>query len=573
MSVFFQNLAACAAVGSVCTGVFWLLRHGTRRILGADKQYRFWILLLLLWVLPLRFALPVSVEEECGETAAPDVVTVPFTGQVYLPASPVVEPAPSDGESVIIREDKTFPIQSVLRCVWGIGIFAALAWQFIPYIRFRRLLKHTAVSVDSVVCGSRIPVYRCRSVDSPMVVGVFRPALYLPDAVYTKEALYCILCHEMTHAKRRDIPLKWFAAAVRCVHWWNPLAHLAVRQFSEECEISCDFRASVGMSEEQRRVYMKLLLDLAEMQYRKQGLLTTGFSDSRQFMKRRLYMIQNGKKQKVLAAVLSSLLLAGLCAGLIYGSGVFRDTVLPEETDLPDEIPAVDSLPEETADIILPDSESKEPEETYAQDLEELKQELESIQEEYDELHEEAEEEYYIDGNNEICKEAEEESYIGENNEIYEEEYYISVSESIGTDGVPLILKCDREINAEYGFAHLTGQENVHFHKGVDFQGDTGEAVFSASAGEVSYMGYDYSYGNMIIVKNGDYEICYAHLSKFTPGLAEGDVVEIGTVIGEIGQTGAVTGPHLHFEVRLNGQAIDPASVWVESESCWIVAE
>ena len=71
-------------------------------------------------------------------------------------------------------------------------------------------------------------------------------------------------------------------------------------------------------------------------------------------------------------------------------------------------------------------------------------------------------------------------------------------------------------------------------------------------------MGYDYSYGNWIVIKSGDYEICYAHLSAFDPELSEGDIVEIGTVIGKIGQTGAVTGPHLHFGLFINGVAVDP---------------
>lgn len=522
MTAVFQNLAACAVAGTVCSGVFWLLRHVTRRILGAEKQYLFWILILLLWVLPLRFALPVYVGESYTEKGTEDIYTAPSAAEIHLPSPSPGNSVPMGEEILPAKGKMPPPILPVLQCIWGLGIPVAAALQCIPYLRFRRLLKRTALPVGDLPSGKgRIPVYSCSAVDSPMVAGFFRPVLYLPDKMYTAEAFSCILRHELTHVARQDIPLKWFAAAVRCLHWWNPLAHLAVRQFSQECEISCDFRAAVGMDEEQRKTYMRLLLNLAEEKCRKRAFLTTGFSDSKQFMKRRLFMIQNGKKQKTITAILSSILLAGLSAGLIYGSGVLRDTVLPEKTDMSDEIPVVDT------------AQNEETYTEYEEDLESLKQELESHREDYEAMKEEADDAVWV----------------------YDDTVSVNV---------PYIIRSDREINLGYGFYSLKWKNENVFHNGVDFKGEAGEEVLSASAGEITYMGYDYSYGNMIIVKSGDYEICYAHLSEFAPELAVGDTVEIDTVIGEIGQTGAVTGPHLHFEIRLDGQPIAPASIWVE---------
>ena len=566
MTGVFLNLTACAALGSLCGAVFYLLRPATRRILGPENQYRLWILLLILWVLPLRFTLPETVTETFAENIPGDIFAVSDTSGIIrsedlyfdLPAdTDRVEPARTDNTHPVLSDGV---VLSVLRWIWAAGIPIAFLMQIVPYIRFRKVLKHTSLPLGYAVSdGMKIPVCRSFAVDSPMVAGIFRPVLYLPERDCSKEEYTCILRHEMTHAKRGDIPLKWFAAAVRCLHWWNPLVHLTVCRFAEECEISCDFRAAADMGENQRKVYMKLLLDLAEAKCRKREFLSTGFSDSRTFLKRRLMMIQNGKKQKIMTTVLSSLLLAGLSAGLIYAGGVFRDSLLPEETDAQENLPVVETLTEaDTAETCAVSGTSA------AETLESLKEELTKLQQEIGEIQEETEAAVGTD---------EEYEAIADDVVYQHEEFAEIVDDIVYQDSepvmheemsveIPAILKPDRDVNLPFGMSNNYGKE--YFHNGVDFEGEEGESIPSASAGEIVYMGYEYDYGNLIIVKSGAFEIFYAHLSGFNPSLQEGDIVEIGTILGEIGHTGATTGPHLHFEIRLNSQPIDPASLWAK---------
>ena len=97
-------------------------------------------------------------------------------------------------------------------------------------------------------------------------------------------------------------------------------------------------------------------------------------------------------------------------------------------------------------------------------------------------------------------------------------------------------------------------------HKGTDIAGATGSPVKVADNGIVVTAEYqDNGYGNIIIVdhQNG-LHTWYAHLNAIY--VAQGDVVEKGTVIGEVGNTGFSTGPHLHFEVRENGTPVDPGN-------------
>jgi murein DD-endopeptidase MepM/ murein hydrolase activator NlpD len=99
-------------------------------------------------------------------------------------------------------------------------------------------------------------------------------------------------------------------------------------------------------------------------------------------------------------------------------------------------------------------------------------------------------------------------------------------------------------------------------HKGVDFGAPTGTPIFAAGNGIIVEMGPKGSYGNYVRIKhNGTYQTAYAHTSRFAKGLHKGDKVKQGQVIAYVGTTGRSTGPHLHFEVLLNGSQVNPKTV------------
>ena len=97
-------------------------------------------------------------------------------------------------------------------------------------------------------------------------------------------------------------------------------------------------------------------------------------------------------------------------------------------------------------------------------------------------------------------------------------------------------------------------------HTGTDFDADEGTPVKSPNTGKVILVSPLYYSGNTVILDHGQGLYSYfAHLSRFA--VAEGDLVSPGEVIGQVGATGRVTGPHLHWTVRLNGSRIDPLSL------------
>ncbi len=98
----------------------------------------------------------------------------------------------------------------------------------------------------------------------------------------------------------------------------------------------------------------------------------------------------------------------------------------------------------------------------------------------------------------------------------------------------------------------------VRQHTGVDIGAATGNPIWASKDGRVIFAGWKGGYGNTVVMVHGDGTVTtlYAHMSVIHA--APGDRVDQGEVIGEIGSTGFSTGPHLHFEVRVNGEPKDP---------------
>ena len=114
------------------------------------------------------------------------------------------------------------------------------------------------------------------------------------------------------------------------------------------------------------------------------------------------------------------------------------------------------------------------------------------------------------------------------------------------------------EITSNYGGRSYPLDGSYNYHLGTDIGASYGTPVVSYQAGTVLIASYHWSYGNYVVVDHGNgLSTLYAHMSALT--VSAGQSVSAGQQVGLVGSTGSSTGPHLHFEVRINGSNVDPA--------------
>lgn len=99
-------------------------------------------------------------------------------------------------------------------------------------------------------------------------------------------------------------------------------------------------------------------------------------------------------------------------------------------------------------------------------------------------------------------------------------------------------------------------------HTGADLAAPSGTPIYAAGDGVIKYYKWQSGYGNKVEIQHvNGYETAYGHMSRYADGLSVGSHVRQGQVIGYVGSTGQSTGPHLHFEIKINGNLVDPLSV------------
>ena len=278
-----------------------------------------------LWLVVLfRLLCPVSVTADLslmGLLDTPEAEVTAYTSAaaylprdvVHNPEPSVVLPVPGIGEAITavlpkgeeqMAADPLEAPMAIATCAWLTGVAAMAAWGAVSLVRLRRRLVG-AVPLEK-------GVYLADHIETPFVLGLVRPRIYLPSALPEGERGY-ILLHERRHIRRLDHVVKPLAFLALCIHWFNPLVWLAFVLLGKDMEMSCDEAVLKRLGASVRADYSASLLRLATGRRMIAGVpLAFGEGDTRERVKNVLKW-REPKRWVVVLSLAAVLVLAAVC--------------------------------------------------------------------------------------------------------------------------------------------------------------------------------------------------------------------------------------------------------------------
>ncbi|MBC5580835.1 peptidoglycan DD-metalloendopeptidase family protein [Anaerofilum sp. BX8] len=480
MRVFFDWLLPASLAGGACALLLFAARPAFVRLGAAKLQKALCLVPLVL------FCVLLPLPRSSGAAAVPAVGPVRQVADSPLPA-PVAQAAevyraaveaPAAGRAV-------FSWQKLTVLIWLAGAAALLLLLLADYLAFvRAAARQSAAPQDGGLeqlyrsvadglglQGCRLPRLRVSSrVGGPMLLGLLRPVILLPEGLPQDDDLRYALAHELCHWRAGDVVYKWAALLVAVLQWYNPAAWLLRRLVEQSCECACDAAVTRSFSAREKIAYGAALL---RFHAARAPAPASGFSAAGRSLKRRLLMLMEKNTQapgrRVLAVLLAAAVTTGGALTSCAASGMGESSSAPVSISAPGEGASSAAA---GAGLSSPQA----------------------------------------------------------------EKLLFPIAE--GYKGM------------SRGFA---GPQE---HGGADLRAESGSEILAVQAGTVEDAGTDEENGLYVLLDHGGIKTFYAHCDELR--VEAGQTVEQGQVIATVGNTGMSTGPHCHFEVRLDGAPVDP---------------
>lgn len=341
MTTIFWNLIQVSLTTSVVLLPILLLCAVLRRRYPARVVCALWVIFAVRLLVPVQNSFPDAPVQVTPRTTLVEVQTTQVSESVPetsgMEDEPVIaEPQPiierhwvPAGAAVTAETQKSIAFDEILALVWAVGAAAFFVGSMLSYRRFVRRVRCTARDVrdpellriyeserERLGLRQRIPLRQTPEADGPMLVGLVHPVLLLPESGIPLADAPLILRHELTHAKHKDVLCKMVFLLARCVHWFNPVAHLLAWQGAQDLEIACDQSVVHGLDTDAKRQYGQCILnDVARRMYGG-TMLTTRLTGGGKAMKTRLQaLFSPNKKRRGVALILTAAFALTLVGG------------------------------------------------------------------------------------------------------------------------------------------------------------------------------------------------------------------------------------------------------------------
>lgn len=333
MDEFIKVLLSLSFSGTLLTLLILLLKQFYQNRFSKCWQYYIWLAAALRFLVPFTPDAAVAgsfittLEASLINTSAR---TAPDENVFHAAQEPIAatdSDSPNSSDTLTISQKPSVTVYTVLAFIWAAFVLVFLIRKITLYQSFVQYVRagNTEVSdIDTLNLLSgvqeklhinrTIGLYSNPMIGSPVMIGLFHPAILLPDGQLPKEDLVFIFSHELIHYKRCDMLYKWFIQLVICIHWFNPFAWLLGKEVNKACELSCDEAVIAPLDDKAKHTYGTILLSCVKTDKTyKNSLASVTLTEGAQQLKERLGSIMKYQKKPksitAAAVILTALIL------------------------------------------------------------------------------------------------------------------------------------------------------------------------------------------------------------------------------------------------------------------------
>ena len=343
---FLITLLSTGVVMSIIMLSLAIIFKAKSDIFSAKTRYTIWIIILVGLLIPFRPKIisPLFILDNpfVSGSVTQEQGTIDLTTQDDMGANLQMDVNTIDNVSNIQREEKIQLSEKPRRDIFSLlGKFAIVIWlagaifvfskYMIEYAKFCKYLKRWSMPVEDEetirifkltklkldIENKDIGLIRSKYVSTPMLTGLIRPVVVIPEKVIEKTDMKLIIEHELTHYKHKDLYVNLLSILVLCLHWFNPIVYYCIPAIQGDGELYCDETVLKNKNMNYRKTYGKMIINMIPTISSKQVALSTCFYSKKLSVKRRLINIMknNTKMKKISTLSIATILGATILSG------------------------------------------------------------------------------------------------------------------------------------------------------------------------------------------------------------------------------------------------------------------
>jgi len=272
-----------------------------------------WIRYILWGTVALRLMIPFSFESRIS--LIPNAQKIDSTREAST--AYIVPASQTSGATESVAN--TLDIVTILSFVWMTGVILMILYMVVSYVKVHLLVREKVKLKDNI--------YICDHIDSPFVLGIIKPKIFLNSAMNENDARY-IIAHEQTHIKHKDNIFKPLGFLLLCVYWFNPLCYVAYALFVKDIELFCDESVIKTLNSQGKKEYSTVLFECG-LTTKSVSKCPLAFSESN--LKQRIKNVLKYKKPP-LVMVVTSVALCSVILSLFMANPISSEAKAVQDT-------------------------------------------------------------------------------------------------------------------------------------------------------------------------------------------------------------------------------------------------